>query len=555
MGWFESLFLEHSVVQSVIVISLVSAVGLMLGKMKVRGISLGVTFVFFIGILAGHLGLNLDRQVLDYAESFGLVIFVYALGLQVGPGFFSSFGKSGVKLNMMALLVVLIGSVMTLLLHWGTGVSLPDMVGVLSGAVTNTPALGAAQQSLLQMGMDDASSGMALSCAVTYPLGVVGVILAVIVLRKIFNPGLHKVSDTSAAGRKTVIVGFLATNPGVFGKTVQEIARSSSRRFVISRIWHDGKVMIPTSSSVICEGDRLLAIASDADVEHLAMLIGEKDKIDWNRENIDWDAIDSRLESHRILVTKPEINGKSLGSLRLRNNYGINITRIHRSGVVLLPTRDLVLQLGDRITVVGEASAIAEVEKVLGNVVKNLDEPNLVTVFIGIVAGLVLGSIPFAIPGVSFPVRLGLAGGPIVMGILIGAFGPRIHMVTYTTVSANLMLRGLGLSMYLACLGIDAGEHFFETVFCPQGLLWVGLGFVITFVPVMVVAAVAFRFMKMDFGSVVGMLCGSMSNPMALNYAATTVDGDEPAVAYATVYPLTMFARVIIAQIILMLFL
>lgn len=555
MGWFESLFLEHSVVQSVIVISLVSAVGLMLGKMKVRGISLGVTFVFFIGILAGHLGLNLDRQVLDYAESFGLVIFVYALGLQVGPGFFSSFGKSGVKLNMMALLVVLIGSVMTLLLHWGTGVSLPDMVGVLSGAVTNTPALGAAQQSLLQMGMDDASSGMALSCAVTYPLGVVGVILAVMVLRKIFNPGLHKVSDTSAAGRKTVIVGFLATNPGVFGKTVQEIARSSSRRFVISRIWHDGKVMIPTSSSVICEGDRLLAIASDADVEHLAMLIGEKDKIDWNRENIDWDAIDSRLESHRILVTKPEINGKSLGSLRLRNNYGINITRIHRSGVVLLPTRDLVLQLGDRITVVGEASAIAEVEKVLGNVVKNLDEPNLVTVFIGIVAGLVLGSVPFAIPGVSFPVRLGLAGGPIVMGILIGAFGPRIHMVTYTTVSANLMLRGLGLSMYLACLGIDAGEHFFETVFCPQGLLWVGLGFVITFVPVMVVAAVAFRFMKMDFGSVVGMLCGSMSNPMALNYAATTVEGDEPAVAYATVYPLTMFARVIIAQIILMLFL
>ena len=556
MEWLKGLLIEHSVVQAVVVISLVVAIGLMLGRIKVWGISLGVTFVFFVGILAGHLGLTLDAQMLNYAESFGLIVFVYALGLQVGPGFFSSLGKSGLKLNMLAMLVVLLGSLMTLVFHWTTGVSLPDMVGVLSGAVTNTPALGAAQQTLKQMNDPSlAQSDLALGCAVTYPLGVVGVILALIVIRKMMASSIFFKQGEVDKKKHTVIVGFLVTNPGAVGKTVQEIARLSSKRFGISRLWRDGKVLIPTSETRVEAGDRLLVIVAESDVEALVMLIGEKDKMDWNQENIDWDAIDSRLESHRIVVTKPGINGKRLGSLRLRNQYGINITRIYRAGVVLLPTPDLILQLGDRLTVVGEAEAILEVEKVLGNKVKDLDEPNLVTVFVGMLLGLLLGSIPLAIPGIDFPVKLGLAGGPIVMGILVGAFGPRIHMVTYTTVSANLMLRGLGLSMYLACLGLDAGVHFFETVFRPEGLLWVGLGFAITFVPVVLVAIFSIKFAREDYGAIAGMLCGSMSNPMALNYVNTTVESDSPSVAYATVYPLTMFVRVILAQVILMMFL
>ena len=556
MEWLSSLLTEHSVIQAVIVVSLVSAVGLALGKISMWGVSLGVTFVFFVGIMAGHFGLSIDPQMLNYAESFGLIIFVYALGVQVGPGFFSSLGKGGLKLNMLAMLVVLLGIVMTLGFHWSTGVSLPDMVGILSGAVTNTPALGAAQQTLKQLN-DPAiqQSDLALGCAVAYPLGVVGVILAIIFVRKLFASSIFFKKSDEDSHKKTVVMGFLVSNPGVSGKTIQEIARQSSKKFVVSRLWRDEKVIIPASDTVVREGDCLLMITTEGDVEALTMLIGKRDTRDWNKEDIDWDAIDSQLVSHRIVITRPEINGKRLGALRLRNQYGINITRIYRAGIVLLPTPDLTLQLGDRLTVVGEESTIAKVENVVGNAVKDLDEPNLVAVFIGMVLGLLLGSIPLTIPGISFPVKLGLAGGPIVMGILVGAFGPRIHMVTYTTISANLMLRALGLSMYLACLGLDAGTHFFETVFRPEGALWVGLGFAITVIPVILVAAVSIKWMKIDFGSVAGMLCGSMSNPMALNYVNSTVDSDTPSVAYATVYPLTMFVRVIMAQVILMLFL
>lgn len=552
MEWLVDLFADNSVVQSVIVISAVSAIGLLLGRIRIWGISLGVTFVFFVGILAGHLGVSIDATVLQFAESFGLIVFVYALGLQVGPGFFSCLGKSGLKLNMLALVLVLAGTLTALVFHWTSGVSLPDMMGILSGAVTNTPALGAAQQAIKQIDPSYPSSDIALGCAVTYPLGVVGVILAVIVIRKMFASRVSAKASGEDTHSRTVIIGFIVTNPGTFGKTVREVASLTSVRFVISRLWRDGKVMIPTSETVLMQGDKLLVIASEGDSKALSLLLGQKDTIDWNRDNIDWDAIDSRLESHRIVVTRAEINGKKLGSLRLRNQYGINITRIHRAGVVLLPTPDLVLQMGDRITVVGEAGDIANVEKLLGNAVKNLDEPNLVMVFVGILAGLLLGSIPFFIPGMSFPVKLGIAGGPIVMGILIGAFGPRIHMVTYTTLSANLMLRGLGLAVYLACLGLDSGAHFFETVFRPEGLAWIAMGFAITFVPVVLVAALCIVVLRMDFASVSGMLCGAMANPMALNYVNATVAGDEPSVAYATVYPLSMFARVIIAQVVLM---
>ena len=551
MEWLYSLFIEHSALQAVVVLSLISAIGLGLGRVHFWGVSLGVTFVFFAGILAGHLGLSVDPQMLNYAESFGLVIFVYSLGLQVGPGFFSSFRKGGVTLNMLALAVVLLGTLLTVVASYATGVSLPDMVGILCGATTNTPALGAAQQTLKQMGIE--SSTPALGCAVAYPMGVIGVILAVLLIRKFL---VHKedleIKEKDDAN-KTFIAAFQVHNPAIFNKSIKDIAQMSYPKFVISRLWRDGHVSIPTSDKVLKEGDRLLVITAEKNVLALTVLFGEQEEnTDWNKEDIDWNAIDSELISQRIVVTRPELNGKKLGSLRLRNHYGINISRVYRSGVQLLATPELILQLGDRLTVVGEAAAIQNVEKVLGNAVKSLKEPNLVVIFIGIVLGLALGAIPFSIPGISTPVKLGLAGGPIIVGILLGTFGPRIHMITYTTRSANLMLRALGLSMYLACLGLDAGAHFFDTVFRPEGLLWIALGAGLTIIPTVLVGFVAFKIMKIDFGSVSGMLCGSMANPMALNYANDTIPGDNPSVAYATVYPLCMFLRVIIAQVLLM---
>lgn len=553
MEWLNSIFIDHSVVQAVVVVTMISAIGLALGKISIYGVSLGVTFVFFAGIAAGHFGFSIDLQMLNYAESFGLIIFVYALGLQVGPGFFGSFRKGGMTLNLLAFAVIMLGTVMTLIFHVVTGVSLPDMVGILSGAVTNTPALGAAQQTLKQMHID--AGDPALGCAVTYPLGVVGVILAVIVLRKMFPHRTAEVIQPDDRSKQTFIAGYEVRNPGIFGKNLKQVAQLASHRFIVSRLWREGKVSIPTSDTVLNEGDHLLVITTEADEEAMRILFGEEENVDWNKKDIDWNAIDSQLISQRIVISRSEINGKKLGSLKLRNHYGINITRIYRAGVQLLATPELVLQLGDKLTVVGEAAAITNVEKVLGNRVVSLKEPNLIAVFVGIVLGLAVGAIPFSFPGVSFPVKLGIAGGPIIVGILMGAFGPRMHMITYTTRSANLMLRGLGLSLYLACLGLDAGVHFFETVFRPEGLLWIGLGFLITFVPVVLVAICALKLMKIDFGSLAGMLCGSMANPMALNYVNATVEGDNPAVSYATVYPLSMFIRVIFAQLILMLFL
>ena len=553
IAWIEETFLQPTMIQAVVILSIVSAVGLYLGRIKFFGVSLGITFVFFAGILAGHFGLSIHPEMLNYAESFGLVLFVYALGLQVGPGFFSSFHKGGVRLNMLALAVVLAGTAMAIAFHYASGVSMPDMAGILCGATTNTPALGAAQQTLKQIGME--SSGAALSCAVTYPLGVVGVIIALIALRKLSAQDGNAVPAEHEDVHNTYIAAFQAHNPAIFEKTVKDVAQWGHVPFVISRIWHNGKVCIPTSATIIHEGDRLLVITAEKDVPALTILFGEQENTDWNKDDIDWNAIDSQLVSQRIIVTRPEINGKKLGSLKLRNHYGINISRVYRSGVQLLATPGLILQMGDRLTVVGEAAAVHNVEKVLGNAVKSLKEPNLITIFIGIVLGLALGAIPIHLPGINVPVQLGLAGGPIIVGILIATFGPRLHMVTYTTRSANLMLRGIGLTMYLTCLGLDAGEHFFETVFRPEGLAWIGIGFAITFVPVALIGFMAGRLMKLDFGSTCGMLCGSMANPMALTYASEVASNDNPAVAYATVYPLSMFARVIIAQVMLLFFL
>ena len=552
MEWLNNLFFSHSPLQAVVIISIIIAAGLGLGKIRFFGISLGVTFVFFAGILAGHLGFSIDAKMLSYAESLGLVLFVYELGLQVGPGFFSSFRKGGVQLNMLAMGVILLGTLMAVVLSYATSTPMSEMVGILCGATTNTPALGAAQQTLKELGMQ--STGAALSCAVTYPLGVVGVILAMLAVRKLFVKPSDIDNGEHEEHNHTFIATYSVQNPGIFDKCVKEVAEFTHIKFVISRLWRNNKVSIPTSEMLVKENDRLLVVTTEKDAPSLTALFGKMESDDWNNENIDWNAIDSKLVSRKIVITRPEINGKRLGALKLRNSYGINISRVTRNGVLLLATPKLILQLGDRLTVVGEEKAIENIEKVLGNASNSLNEPNLAAIFIGIVLGLVLGSIPIFIPGMSTPVKLGLAGGPIVVGILIGCFGPRFHLVTYTTRSANLMLRGIGLSLYLACLGLDAGAHFFETVLRPEGALWIGLGFLITFAPVVIMALVAMRYSRLDFGSACGMLCGSMANPMALNYANDTLPGDNPSVSYATVYPLAMFCRVIIAQIIVMLF-
>ncbi len=550
--WLQSVFIEQSPIQAVVVLSVIIAVGLGLGKIHIAGISLGVTWVFFAGILAGHFGLAIDHSMLLYAESFGLVLFVYELGLKVGPGFFSSFRTGGVRLNLLSLALVFGGTLLAVALSALLSVPMADMVGIIAGATTNTPSLGAAQQALQQLGVS--ASGAALSCAVTYPLGVIGVIIAIVLIRKMavrptdIDSGDH--DDTN----RTYIAAFQIHNPAVFGMTIRNAAQLIQPKFVISRLWRQGAVSIPTSDTVLLEGDRLLVVTTEKDVKALTVLFGEQEQTDWNTDDIDWNAIDSSLISRHIVVSRPEINGKRLGSLRLRNSYGINISRVLRSGVKLLATPGLVLQLGDRLTVVGEAKAVDNVERLLGNTVNALKDPNLAVIFVGIVLGLLLGSVPFMIPGVSAPVKLGLAGGPIIVGILMGRFGPQFRMVTFTTRSANLMLRGIGLSLYLACLGLDAGAHFLDTILRADGLLWIATGFIITFLPSMLMIWAAMRLSRLDFGSACGMVCGAMANPMALDYSTATIPGDNPAVSYATVYPLAMFTSVVIAQILVLLF-
>ncbi len=553
MSWLSNLFLEESALQAVIVLSIIIACGLGLGKIKVWGVSLGVTFVFFVGILFGQLGLSINHSMLTFAQNFGLVIFVYALGMQVGPGFFGSFRKEGIQLNILGMGVILLGSIMAVGLTYATNINISDMIGILSGAVTNTPALAAAQQTLQQFGVS--SSGAALGCAITYPLGVVGVILAIVIIDKfIVKPKdleIHEHEDHN----HTFIASFEVCNPGIFHMPIHKVAENTTCKFIISRLWRNGKVQIPSSETELKKDDRILVITTEKDVQTLTILFGEQDQRDWNKDDIDWNAIDNDIISKKIIITRPIFNGKKLGSLKLRNHFGISVTRITRNGIVLLATPGLVLQLGDRLTVVGESKSIAMVEKELDSANGSLRDPNLGAIFIGIVLGLILGSIPIFIPGMSTPIKLGLAGGPIITGLLIGTYGPRFKLVTYSTRSANLMIRGIGLSLYLACLGLDSGANFIETVMRPEGLLWIGTGFSITIIPVLVMGWVAMRTCKLDFGHTCGMLCGSMANPMALNYADSITSNDSPSVSYATVYPVGMFARVIIAQVILTIFL
>ena len=552
MEWLTEIFIEQSYTQAILIISLICAVGLALGKVKIAGVSLGISFVFFAGIIAGHFGIKINSDMLLLAQNFGLIIFISSLGVQVGPGFFSAFKKGGIKLNALSLLLVLIGTGMTVCLHWLSGIPMPEMMGLFSGAATNTPMLGAAQQAFLQMYPEniDSANNMAIACAVGYPFGLIGVILCVVILKKTSGSGKEE-KHVNPAGDNTFITEYLISNPDIIGKTIQEIRKNADIQFVISRIWKGNKVIIPTSETIIEQNEHVLVISGKKDVEQLKKLFGPQENIDWNKKGIDWNAIDNQLVSRKILVTKPEVNGVKLGSLRLRNSFGINITRVNRAGIDLLPSTALRLQLGDRLTIVGEDRSIENASKVLGNQARELRNPNLFTIFVGIVLGLILGSIPIALPGMNMPVRLGIAGGPIIVGILMGAFGPRLHLSTYTTQSANLMLRQLGLTMYLAGLGLNAGADFFTTVFTAEGIKWVGISTALAIIPVLLTGYIASKFFKVNYARNVGMLCASMANPIALNYANTTVEGDEPSVAYATVYPATIFLRVIIAQVII----
>ena len=544
-----SLMAEHSAIQAVAVIAIIIAIGTALAKLRIGGVSLGVACVFFVGILAGHLGFSLDPEVLLYVETFGLVIFVYALGLQVGPGFFNSLRHDGMKLNMWGLALIAVGTLMAILCWEFSPIGLPEMMGIYCGATTNTPALGAAQQTLSQFGLS--GGGAALGCAITYPLGVVGVILAMIILKKIFVRGVEVPKTSHYTSDDTFVARFDVVNPGVNGKTLKEIVEMSHLKFIISRVWRGDEVLVPHSSTILFEGDSILVVTTKHEVSALEILFGRRSTEDWNKEEIDWNKVDRQVESRTIVLSSPGLNGKRLGHLHLGSTYGVNISRVTRGDIRLLATYDLQLQYGDRLTAVGEAKDLDNAAKFLGNAVQNLNEPNLGSIFLGILLGLGLGSIPVSLPGMSVPVKLGMAGGPIIVGILAGAFGPSFHIITFTTRSANLMLRKLGLSLYLACLGLDSGPQFFQTVVRPEGLLWLGMGLALTVMPVVIVGAIIIKLRRFDFGTVCGILCGSMANPMALGYANDAARSDAPSLSYATVYPLCMFVRVVVVQIVL----
>lgn len=552
MDWVNNLFSVHSSIQTVVILSIIIAFGLAIGKVKIMGISLGIAFVFFVGILAGHLGLSIDPTVLDYAETFGLAMFVYCLGLHVGPNFFGSLRHEGMSQNMWSLAVIVVGTLFSLLLIPLTGINLPDMLGLLCGATTNTPALGAATQALSHLGMS--SGTVALATAVTYPLGVLGVIIAMMLLRKLFVKPADLEVKTAENNDHTYIAEFKVVNPATSGKSIASVSNMTHLKFIISRIWRGNEVIVPNAETTLMVDDDLLVITTKEDEGAMEILFGKKINKDWNEEAIDWNAIDTQVESRVLVLTRTELNGKRLGELHLRKLYGVNVSRVLRGDMKLLATSDLRLQYGDRVTVVGQHEAVNHVESYFGNSVKTLNEPNIGSILFGIFLGLAIGTIPISIPGMESSVRLGIAGGPIIMGIIVGALGPKMHFISYTTQSASLMLRKLGLSLYLACLGLDAGKDFFDTVMRPQGLLWIGIGALITIIPVLIVGLIALKTKKFDFGTICGILCGSMANPMALGYANDTIKGDTASISYASVYPLGMFLRVIIAQILVMFF-
>ena len=549
------VFVEPSVLQTLVILTLVSAVGLILGKLRIGKISLGITFVFFVGILAAHFGVVVQPEMSSFAQTLGLTLFVYALGVEVGPSFFPSLKSQGILYNGLGLLLITLGLLLVVILHYSFGISMPNMMGIMSGAVTNTPMLAAVQSTLQDIvGLEGTRqvADLALACALTYPLGVVGMILAILILQ-VIEPKKQK--EDRLESKTTYITELELTNPGLFGKTILEVVRLQEKHFIISRVWRGDKLIVPTSQTLLQEGDHLLLLIHEEDLGVLEAFFGRRSESrDWNRPDIDWDAIDAQLITKRLIITNGKINGIKLGALRLRNEYGINITRIDRAGIEILASPELHLQLGDRLTVVGEAQEIAKAKKFIGDSINTLDKPKLVSFFAGLALGCILGSIPVAIPGLSMPIKLGLAGGPIIIGILMGAFGPRLRIATYMTNSATQLIKQLGIILYLAGLGLASGAHFFETIIHGDGLLWIFLGFLITLLPTLLVGIVSlFGYRKMH-AETVGLLCGAMANSMALDYAMSLNESRSSSVAYAIVYPVAMFVRIISAQILLSFF-
>ena len=552
MDWLHSLFMGEGIAHTVLVLSLVIAIGVMLSKIKIAGISIGVTWILFVGILAGHIGMTVDHNTLHFIKEFGLILFVFSIGLQVGPGFFSSFKEGGLKMVGCAAAVVALGAIATYIIHIVTGTPITTMVGVMSGAVTNTPGLGAAQQAYADAtGFNDET--IALGYAVAYPLGVVGVILSLIAIRFITRVDFaeeNKALEAMRAEHTNVVrLSVEFTNGALEGHSIAHLRELVNRSFVISRIMHqDGTITIADGTSILKIGEKLLVISSPDDCEAVVAFLGQQ--IEMTKE--EWGAkqeSQTQLVSRRIIITKPQINGKKFSDLRLRTKYGINITRVNRAGIDLIPYQGMELQMGDRVMVVGNEEAIEQVANVLGNSVKKLREPQLLTIFLGIALGVLFGSIPLM--NIPQPVKLGLAGGPLIVALLIGRFGPHFHLVTYTTMSANLMLREVGLSMFLAGVGIGAGDGFVDAI-VGGGYRWIGYGFIITVLPIMIVGLFARLKLKLNYYTLMGLLSGSMTNPPALGYSNATSGNDMPALGYATVYPVVMFLRVLTAQMLIL---
>ena len=541
------------VAHSVLILSLVIAFGIILAKIKIAGISLGVTCILFVGIVFGHFNLSLDEHLLHFLKEFGLILFVYSIGLQVGPGFFSAFKKGGFTLNMLAMTTIFLSVVITIILHFATGVPITTMVGILSGAVTNTPGLGAAQQANSDLNGIDAPE-IAMGYAVAYPLGVVGAILSLLALKYILNINTTKEEADAEKGlghlqELTVRpVTLVIKNEAINGKAIKDIRPLVNRNFVISRIrYHEGnkETELVNSGTILHLDDEILIISNPIDIEAITVFFGKQVEVEWEQ-------VSKNLISRRILITKPELNGKTLSQLKIRNNFGANITRINRSGVDLVAAPSLQLQMGDRVTVVGSELAVGHAEKVLGNSMKRLNHPNLIPIFIGIALGCILGSIPFMFPGIPQPVKLGLAGGPLIVSILISRFGPQYKMITYTTMSANLMVREIGISLFLACVGLGAGKGFIETVVNEGGYVWIGYGAIITVIPLLITGLIGRYGCKLNYYTLIGVLSGANTNPPALAYSNDLTSCDAPAVGYATVYPLAMFLRVLTAQLLIL---
>ncbi|MDR3796257.1 putative transporter [Phocaeicola sp.] len=556
MNWLQDLLTNpNSIAHIVALYAFVIAAGVLLGKIKFFGISLGVTFVLFVGILAGHFGFTGNPAILSFVQDFGLILFVFCIGLQVGPSFFSSFKRGGITLNLLAVGIVFLNIAVALILYFALQgrIDIPMMVGILCGAVTNTPGLGAANEALQQLHYQGPEIAMGYACA--YPLGVMGIILSMIIIRYICRVDVKQDSEEiqkeeeANPHMKPYTISLKVQNEALSGKTLSQVQNFLARDFVCTRIIQDGHMITPNASTVLRLGDRMFLVCAEDDSEAIMAFIGPKIEQDWDATNQQ----DKPMVSRRILVTQPNINGKTLGELHFSSMYGVNVTRVNRSGMDLFAARQLRLQVGDRVMVVGPQDAIERVANLLGNQLRRLDHPNIVTIFVGILCGILFGSLPIAIPGMPTPVKLGLAGGPLIISILIGRFGHKVKLVTYTTMSANLMLREVGLVLFLASVGIKAGENFVQMVVEGDGVLYVGVGFLITFIPLIITGIVARWHHRVNYFTLMGLIAGSNTDPPALAYANQIAGNDAPAVGYSTVYPLTMFLRILTAQLLVLL--